>query len=449
MLQTSPATRRSAFFPAIQGDLPTVVRGEGIYLYDDTGHRFIDAAGGVGCVTAIGHGVAEVVDAIAKQLQTLAFMPWSQFQSPRVAELAERIAEIAPGDLNHVALFNSGSEVTEGAVKLARQYWLARERPDKLLVISRWQGFHGMSLGASGFSGHTGRRRKYAPMIHDMPKIPPAYAYRCDDCASGSLRCADELERMIRWHGPENVASFIAEPIVGATMGGVPAPAGYFQRIREICDRYDVLFIADEVMTGFGRTGTWFALEHWDVVPDILVAAKGASGGYAPLAVLVASDKIVDALRTHGSPLVAGHTYSQNPVVATAGLAVLDYIQQHRLMQAAQERGAELARGLTQLKQKHAILGDVRGMGLLQGVELVRDQWSREPFPVEAGVAFKFARACIAAGAAVYPGQGGADGQVGDHALVTPPLTISSTQIDELVDAIDHGLATVERSLQE
>jgi adenosylmethionine-8-amino-7-oxononanoate aminotransferase len=449
MTQASPATLRSSFFPAIQDDLPTVVRGEGIYLYDDTGRRFIDAAGGVGCVTAIGHGVTEVVDAVAKQLQTLAFMPWTQFQSPRVRELTERIAEITPGDLNHVAIFNSGSDVTEGAVKLARQYWLASERPEKFLVISRWQGFHGMTLGASGFSGHTGRRRKYAPMIHDMPKIPPAYAYRCEDCASGSLRCADELERTIRWHGPENVACFIAEPIVGATMGGVPAPAGYFQRIREICDRYDVLFIADEVMTGFGRTGAWFAVEHWDVVPDILVAAKGASGGYAPLAVLMASEKIVRALREQGTPFVAGHTYAQNPVVATAGLAVLGYIQRHQLVQAAQERGAELARELTQLKHKHAILGDVRGMGLLQGVELVRDQWSREPFPVEAGVASRFARACIAAGAAVYPGQGGADGQVGDHALVTPPLTITSAQIQELVGAIDRGLEAVERSLAE
>jgi adenosylmethionine-8-amino-7-oxononanoate aminotransferase len=449
MTQASPATLRSSFFPAIQDDLPTVVRGEGIYLYDDTGRRFIDAAGGVGCVTAIGHGVTEVVDAVAKQLQTLAFMPWTQFQSPRVRELTERIAEITPGDLNHVAIFNSGSDVTEGAVKLARQYWLASERPEKFLVISRWQGFHGMTLGASGFSGHTGRRRKYAPMIHDMPKIPPAYAYRCEDCASGSLRCADELERTIRWHGPENVACFIAEPIVGATMGGVPAPAGYFQRIREICDRYDVLFIADEVMTGFGRTGAWFAVEHWDVVPDILVAAKGASGGYAPLAVLMASEKIVRALREQGTPFVAGHTYAQNPVVATAGLAVLGYIQRHQLVQAAQERGAELARELAQLKHKHAILGDVRGMGLLQGVELVRDQWSREPFPVDAGVAFRFARACIAAGAAVYPGQGGADGQVGDHALVTPPLTITSAQIQELVGAIDRGLEAVERSLAE
>ena len=446
MLQASSATLRPSFFPAIEDDLPTAVRGEGIYLYDDTGRRFIDAAGGVGCVTAIGHGVAEVVDAVATQMRTLAFAPWTQFQTAPVRELGQRIAQITPGDLNHVAFFNSGSEVTEGAVKLARQYWLASDRPEKFLVISRWQGFHGMSLGATGFSGHTGRRRKYAPMIQDMPKIPPAYAYRCADCAAGSLRFADELERTIRWHGPENVACFIAEPVVGATMGGVPAPAGYFQRIREICDRYEVLFIADEVMTGFGRTGAWFAVEHWDVVPDVLVAAKGASGGYAPLSVLAASEKIVRALRKQGVPFVAGHTYSQNPVVATAGLAVLDYIQRHELVQAASERGAQLERGLTQLKREHSVLGDVRGMGLLQGLELVRDEWSREPFPAEAGVAFKFARACIAAGAAVYPGQGGADGLVGDHALVTPPLTITSAQVDELVDAIDRGLTSIERS---
>ena len=445
MQPSSVVSSRRAFFPAIQGDLPTVVRGEGIYLYDDAGRRFIDAAGGVGCVTAIGHGVAEVADAVAEQLRTLAFTPWSQFQTPTVRDLAERVAEVSPGDLNHVVQFTSGSEVTEGAVKLARQYWQARERSGKFLVISRWQGFHGMTLGASGFGGHTGRRRTFVPMLHDMPKIPPAYAYRCEDCAAGSLRCADELERIIRWHGPENVACFIAEPVVGATMGGVPAPAGYFQRIREICDRYDVLFVADEVMTGFGRTGRWFAVEHWDVVPDILVAGKGVSGGYAPLSVLMASRTVVEALRERGMPFVAGHTYSQNPVGAAAGLAVLSYLQRHELVRAAEERGAELARGLTRLKERHSVLGDVRGMGLLQGVELVRDQHTREPFPVEAGVAYAFARACIEAGAAVYPGQGGADGLLGDHALVTPPLTITSDQVQELVGAIDRGLAAVER----
>jgi len=227
-------------------------------------------------------------------------------------------------------------------------------------------------------------------------------------------------------------------------MGAVPAPPGYFQRIREICDRYEVLFIADEVMCGFGRTGRWFAVEHWDVVPDILVAAKGVSGGYAPLAVLIAHERVVSALRQAGTPWVAGHTYAQNPVSAAAGLAVLDYIQRHDLVRAANERGAQLLSGLRGLIDRHRILGDARGLGLLLGVELVQDRATRAPFPVEAGMAYRFARACATEGAAVYPGQSGADGLIGDHALVTPPLIISPQQVDELVAAIDRALTRCE-----
>jgi adenosylmethionine-8-amino-7-oxononanoate aminotransferase len=444
MVQAGARQYAASFFPALGGDLPTIVRGQGIYLYDDAGRRLIDAAGGVGAVTSIGHAVPEVVDALTQQLRTVAFVPWTQFQTEPAQRLAEAIAEATPRGLNSVALFTGGSEVTEGAVKLARQHWVARGKPEKYLVVSRWQGFHGMTLGATGFSGHTQRRRKYQPMILDMPKIGPAYAYRCDDCANGRLRCADELERTIRWYGPENVSCFIAEPVVGATMGAVPAPPGYFRRIREICDRYDVLFIADEVMTGFGRTGRWFAVEHWDVVPDILVAAKGVSGGYAPLAVLAAHERVVTALREAGTPWVAGHTYAQNPVSAAAGLAVLDYIQRHDLVRAAAERGAQLLSGLRGLIDRHRILGDARGLGLLLGVELVQDRATREPFPLEAGVAYRFARACIAEGAAVYPGQSGADGLLGDHALVTPPLVITPEQVDELVGCIDRALTRVE-----
>jgi adenosylmethionine-8-amino-7-oxononanoate aminotransferase len=447
MVQASARQHAASFFPALGGDLPRISRAQGIYLYDDAGRRLIDAAGGVGAVTSIGHAVPEVIDAIAQQLRTVAFVPWTQFQTEPAERLAEAIAEATPRGLNAVALFTGGSEVTEGAVKLARQHWVARGKPDKYLVVSRWQGFHGMTLGATGFSGHTQRRRKYQPMIHDMPKIGPAYAFRCDDCASGRLRCADELERVIRWYGPENVSCFIAEPVVGATMGAVPAPPGYFQRIREICDRYDVLFIADEVMTGFGRTGRWFAIEHWDVMPDILVAAKGVSGGYAPLAVLAAHERVVSPLREAGTPWVAGHTYAQNPVSAAAGLAVLEYIQRHDLVRAASERGAQLLSGLQGLVGRHRILGDARGMGLLLGVELVRDRATRASFPVEAGVAYRFARACIDEGAAVYPGQSGADGLVGDHALVTPPLVITSEQVDELVGSIDRALTRLEAEL--
>jgi adenosylmethionine-8-amino-7-oxononanoate aminotransferase len=444
-IEVRPST--ATFFPTLGGDLPTIARAEGIYLYDEGGRPIIDAAGGVGAVTSIGHAVPDVVEAIAAQLRTVAFVPWTQFQTEPARQLAERVAAVTPAGLDHVALFNGGSEVTEGAVKLARQYWLARGRADKYLVISRWQGFHGMTLGAAGFGGHTMRRRPYQPLMHDMPKIPPAYAYRCEDCASGSLRCADELERTIRWYGAENVSCFIAEPVVGATMGAVPAPAGYFQRIAEICKQYDILFIADEVMTGFGRTGRWFAVEHWGVVPDILVAAKGVSGGYAPLAVLAASSAVVGALRAAGTPWVMGHTYSQNPVSATAGLAVLDYIERHDLVRTAAERGAELSSALSAVAERHETLGDVRGLGMLQGIELVRDKVSREPFAVSDGVAYALARACIEEGAAIYPAQGGADGQIGDHALVTPPLTITSRQIAELAGAIDRALTRVERTL--
>jgi adenosylmethionine-8-amino-7-oxononanoate aminotransferase len=243
------------------------------------------------------------------------------------------------------------------------------------------------------------------------------------------------------------VACFIAEPVVGATMGAVPAPPGYFQRIRDICDAYDVLMIQDEVMTGFGRTGRWFATEHWDVVPDILVAAKGASGGYAPLAVLVATDEVVGALEAAGTPFVAGHTFAQNPVVAAAGIAVLRYIRKHDLVCAANERGAELLAGLRGLVGRHPILGDARGMGLMLGLELVADAATKRPFPIQDGMAYRLARACIEEGAAVYPGQGCADGLVGDHVLVTPPLTITSAEIAELVGAIDRALSAVEAVL--
>jgi adenosylmethionine-8-amino-7-oxononanoate aminotransferase len=447
MAQTAPRPAPASFFPSLRGDLPTIVRAEGIYLYDDEGRAFIDAAGGVGCVTSVGHAVPEVVDAISEQMHAVAFLPWTQFQSKPAGDLATLIASITPGTLNRVGLFNGGSEVTESAVKLARQYWLAQGRPEKYLVISRWQGFHGMTLGATGFGGHTGRRRKYQPMLMDMPKIPPAYPYRCDDCASGSLRCADELERMIKWQGPENVACFIVEPIVGATMGAVTPPPGYFQRIRQICNRYDVLFIMDEVMTGFGRTGRWFASEHWDVVPDIVTAAKGVSGGYAPLAVLLATDEVVGALEAAGTPFVAGHTFAQNPVVAAAGIAVVSYIQKNGLVAAAAERGLQLLAGLREIVAKHPIAGEARGMGLMLGIELVSDRATKQPFPVEAGVAHRLGKACIAEGAAVYPGQGSADGLVGDHVMVTPPMTITAAQVDELVAAIDRGLSRVERDL--
>ena len=454
-MTTQPiATRQSAgssvFYPSIRGDLPKIERAEGVYLYGTDGERWLDAAGGVGCVTSVGHGVSDVIDAMAEQALTVAFVPWVQFETGPTRELCDLVATWTPGRLNKVTLFSGGSEVTETAVRLARQHWLERGEPGRFKVVTRWQGFHGMTLGASGFSGHTNRRRKYAPMLLDHPHIPPAYPYRCQYCAERgecTLQCADALDRAIKWEGPENVAAFIAEPVVGATMGAVPAPPGYFQRVREICDRWGILWIADEVMTGFGRTGHRFGVEHWDVVPDILVAAKGVSGGYTPLAVLAAGEHVVEPFERNGSNFVAGHTYAGNPLSSAVGLAVLRYIERHDLVENCRRRGEELLARLQDLRAS-PIVGDVRGLGLMLGLELVRDQATREPFPVEAGAAHVLTEEARRAGLAVYPAQGTADGLVGDHIMVTPPLTITPDHVEEIAAGLSRALeATAARLL--
>jgi adenosylmethionine-8-amino-7-oxononanoate aminotransferase len=430
---------RSLFYPSVKGGLPIIERAEGIYLFTSDGQRLIDGAGGLGCVTSIGHGVPEIVDAMAEQASSVAFIPMVQYVNRPTMELCDLIASLAPGTDPYVMLMSGGSEATEIAVRLARQHHVEAGRESRFKVITRWQGFHGMTLGASGFSGHTGRRRKFAPMIPDQPHIPPAYRYRCQFCAEQpacNLKCADALERAIKWEGPENVAAFIAEPVVGATLGSAPAPAGYFQAIREICDRYGVLWIDDEVMTGFGRTGEWFANEHWDgVVPDIITAAKGVSGGYTPLAVVIAQPAVVEPLIENDVNFVAGHTYVGNPLSSAIGLAVLEYIRRHDLLANCREQGAYLLSRLPELL-RYPIVGDVRGLGLMTGLELVRDRATKEPFPLEARAAGVLTDECRAAGLAVYPGQGTADGLIGDHVMLTPPLTVTRAQIDEIMVAL-------------
>ena len=286
-------------------------------------------------------------------------------------------------------------------------------------------------------------------MFVDHPHIPPAYRYRCQYCADKddcTLQCADALDRQIKWEGPENVAAFIAEPVVGATMGSVPAPPGYFERIREICDRWDVLWIADEVMTGFGRTGRRFGVEHWGVVPDILTAAKGVSGGYTPLAVLVAGEHVVEPFERNGSSFVAGHTYAGNPLSSAVGLAVLRYIERHRLIDNGRRRGEDLLARLEELRSS-PIVGDVRGLGLMLGLELVRDRTTKQPFPTEARAAHVLTEEARRVGLAVYPGQGGADGLEGDHVMITPPLTITEEHVDEIAAALARALRAAEGRL--
>ena len=407
---------------------PVIDRGEGIYLYDSTGKRYIDGSGGSAAVTAIGHGVKEVVEAMTSQAARLAFGPTHAFTSQPIEDCARLIVdEFAPKGLDRVFFCPSGSEANENAVKMALQYHRDRGEPQKQIVISRWNSFHGMTIATLGLSGHTGRRRKLAPILPQGVHIPPCYRYRHalpQDEAYG-IRAALELDTVIRNLGPENVAAFIAEPVVGATLGAVPAERGYFQRIRKICNEHNVLLIADEVMTGFGRTGQAFGMDHWGEQPDLITCAKGIAGGYSPLGAVIARSEIVSEVRQRSGSFVIGGTSSGNPLSCATSIAVLRYILDHGLITNANEVGWHFLVRLKQLKEAHPIIGDVRGLGLMVGIEFVQDRDLRQPFPAKLGVANRVAQQTFERGLLSYPGQGCADGTNGDHIMYTPPLTIT------------------------
>lgn len=430
---------------------PTVVRGEGIYLYDADGNRYIDGSGGSAAVTSIGHGVEEVARAIYEQARTLAYGPTHVFSTEPIEECARLIVEsFAPAGLDRVWFVSGGSEATENAVKMALQYHRERGKGTKHLVVGRWGSFHGATLAALGYGGNAGRRRLYSAMLPPAEHIAPCFPYRCwanSACPACDLSCAKQLERVIRQVGPENVAAFIAEPVVGATLGAVPATPGYFRAIREICDRHDVLFIADEVMTGFGRTGRNFGIEHYGVTPDLIACAKGMGGGYAPLGAVIAKPKIVGEVRDRGASFIIGHTSAGNPLSCAAGAAVLRYIRNHGLVANAATVGAYFHCRLDELMERHPMIGDVRGLGLLLGIELARDRATKEPFPREWQVARRLGAATLARGLVSYPGTGTADGVRGDHVLYAPPLTITPPQVDELIAILDASLAAVAAEL--
>ncbi|HEX2171601.1 MAG TPA: aminotransferase class III-fold pyridoxal phosphate-dependent enzyme, partial [Dehalococcoidia bacterium] len=386
--QTDHLFRRNPSAP-----LPTVVRGEGVFLYDESGKRYLDGSGGA-LVAGIGHGVREVADAVAQQMAQVSYAHGTQFTVPAQTALAARLADLTPGDLSRVYLVSGGSEATESAIKLSRQYQVAAGRAEKHLVISRWLSYHGSTLGALSMTGHHYRRRPYRPLLIDFPHIPPSYCYRCPfdlTYPSCGIRCATILEDTIRQTGPEYVAAFIAEPIVGAAAGAIVPPPEYFPIIRAICDRYDVLLIADEVMTGIGRTGRNFAIDHWQVVPDLITTGKGVSGGYAPLGALIARESIFETISGTASGFVHGHTYGGHPPSAAAGAAVLKYLTDHDLVEAAERQGEYLFDRLRRLAERPTV-GDVRGKGLMAGIEFVRDKATKEPFPRAAGYAERLGR---------------------------------------------------------
>lgn len=427
---------------------PVIDRGEGVYLYDTAGKRYLDGSGGSAAVTAIGHGVPEVVAAMTEQASRLALAPTHAFTSAPIEDCARLIVErFAPKGMDRVFFCSSGSEANENAVKMALQYHQERGEPRKSIVISRWNSFHGMTMATLALSGHTGRRRKLVPSFPPSVHIPPCYRYRHavpdEDPFDYGRRAANELDTAIRNLGPENIAGFIAEPIVGATLGAVSAERGYFQRIRKICDEHNVLLIADEVMTGFGRTGLAFGIDHWSEIPDLITCAKGIAGGYSPLGAIIARSEIVSEVRQRSGSFVIGGTASGNPLSCATAIAVLRYILDHDLISNSADVGWYFLENLEQLRDKHELIGDVRGLGLMVGIEFVRNPETRAPFPAAARVANRVSEQTFERGLLSYPGQGSADGTNGDHLLYTPPLTITRNQIDELIAILDVSIGLV------
>jgi len=429
---------------------PTAVRGEGIYIYDSEGKQYMDGSGGA-VVVSIGHGVPEIREAMLKQAGLISFTHGSQFTTEPAIELADELIRMSPPEMNRVYYLSGGSEAVETAVKMARQYQVDRGRPSKYKVISRWTSYHGNTLGALALSGHTGRRKYYQPLMMHTPHIAPCYCYRCpfglepERCA---VECADDLEKAILYEGPDSVSAFIAEPVVGATAGALVPRDGYFQRIREICDRHDVLLIIDEVMTGVGRTGRRFAMEHWNVSPDMIVCAKGLASGYTPIYCLIVREEIHRGIREGNGNFVHGHTYSQNPLSCSIALAVLRYLEKHDLVARCADMGRYLLEKLQGLL-RHGIVGDVRGLGLFCGVELVKDRASKEPFDPRMRMNALIGNRAFEKGLITYPGGGGADGVRGDHILLAPPFIIKKEEIDRMVGILDASIGEImkEKSL--
>lgn len=416
-------------------DLPVAVRGRGCEIVDADGRTYLDGSGGA-IVVGIGHGVTEVGEAIARQSAQLAYAHGSAFTGAAVEDYADRLADILPVPDAHVYPVSGGSEAVETALKMARAYHLARGE-ERHVVIGRSGSYHGNTRGALDVGARNGLRAPYLPWLGQAVHTSTPYEYRCaapahpDGCGRWH---AAQLDALIEQTGPERVAAFIAEPVSGAALGACVPPQDYWPAVQEVCRRHGVLIVADEVMTGFGRTGAWFASEHFGLAPDLLVAAKGAASGYWPLGLAVASGAVHDTIGE--ASLTHGFTYSHHHVGAAAGLAVLDYLTAHDLVAASAERGAQLGAALAGRMGDHPHVGDVRGLGLLRAVELVADRDSRAPFPRAERVTERVLAAGKAAGVLIYPGTGCADGTNGDLLVLGPPLVITPEQVERLADLV-------------
>jgi len=447
---------RHVFYRKLNRELPTVVRAEGVYLYDSDGKRYLDACGGA-MVACIGHGVAEVADAIGEQARRVAYVNGTAFTNLPAERLADVLAKRAPPGIDKAYFLSSGSEAVEAALKLARQYHVERGESSRRFVIALNPGYHGNTLLALSASARSHYRAVFSPWLLDVRMIDAPYPYRADETAASMSGQA--LQAAIRELGAENVAAFIAEPVGGSSTGASVAPAGYFAAVREICDRSGVLFIADEILSGSGRTGTFFALEHFrdatggPVVPDIITLGKSLNGGYAPLSALLARSSIVETLASgpHGG-LMHAQTYSHNPLACAAALAVQKFVEKHELVRRASAMGDVLQRRLASLARDGDgadIVGDVRGLGMLAAIELVADRRTKQPFERSLNVAERLVASAHARGLVLWPNVGHADGRNGDLVMIAPPYTIANEQIEELVDLLRAALADTAHAVLE
>jgi adenosylmethionine-8-amino-7-oxononanoate aminotransferase len=424
--------------------VPAVERAQGAAVWDRSGKRYLDGSGGA-VVVNIGHGRREVAEAMAAQAAAAAYVHGTQFTSAVLEEYARRLAVHAPGDCNRLYLVSGGSEANETAVKMARAYHVAQGQPSRHKVIHRSVSYHGNTLATLALSGRPNLRAPYEPMLAATPEVMAPFCYHCPlgraypECG---VACVDDLEAAIRREGPETVAAYIAEPIIGASAGAAVPPEDYARRARAICDRHGVLYVADEVMTGFGRTGRWFATEWSGVVPDIMTCGKGMSGGYMPVGAVLAGERVVSALAGSPGGFVHGFTFSHNPVTAAACLATLEILETEGLVERAAAMGAKALALLNELRA-HPRVGDVRGRGLMIGVELVADKEGRRPFPRSEGRAEALAAEAFRRGLVTYPGGGGDSGREGEVVMLAPPFVVTEAELEEMAALLDGSLSAL------
>ncbi len=426
----------NVFYRGMNHARPKIAYGEGIYLYDDSGKRYIDGSGGP-LVVNVGHGRKEIVEAMARQAQAAAYVHATMFTSEPLEAYAAALAEVVPLSRPRFYFLSSGTEVVEGAIKLARQIQMARGESQRHIILSRWNSYHGMTLGALAVSGRPGLRAPYLEMMRDVPHIPTPYTYRRPMTGE---ELAGRLEEVIQAEGKDTIAAFIAEPLSGASLGSSQPPDDYWPRIREICDRYGVLLIADEVLVGLGRTGKMWALNHWNTSPDILVTSKGTAGGYFPLGFFAARGEDVEQIRLTLGDFNHGGTFSHHAVGAAAGLATLHILQDERLVENSAAMGELMGARLSTALGDHPNVGDIRGRGLFWGIELVQNRATKEPFPAKQGIAHRIQTRAFDLGLVVYHSVGCADGTNGDVIMLGPPLIATADQVEEMVTLLAEAI---------